>query len=69
MAMIVMRDRDVSDLVFRDLEPEPEGPRAPFAGDRAAELREKLGKLRPREPVPRVVPVRPAVDDDTSAPE
>jgi hypothetical protein len=53
-----MRERDVSDLVFRDLAPEAAGARTPIEGELEAELREQLDKLRAREPVPRVVPVR-----------
>jgi hypothetical protein len=48
--------RAVSDLVFRDLTPDPNA--APTAQNEAwqALLREELGKLRPARPAPRVVP-------------
>jgi hypothetical protein len=53
-------ERSVSDLVFRDLEPEV------LAGgseeDWEAALREELVKLRPAHPAPRVVPAGEAAD-------
>jgi hypothetical protein len=52
--------RAVSDLVFRDLTPEPIV--APLAQNEAwqAMLREELVKLRPSRPAPRVVPAAEA---------
>jgi hypothetical protein len=52
--------RAVSDLVFRDLTPEPIAP--PTAQNEAwqALLREELGKLRPARPAPRVIPAAEA---------
>jgi hypothetical protein len=52
--------RSVSDLVFRDLAPDPAV--APTEHDEAWEalLREELGKLRPRRDGPRVVPASEA---------
>jgi hypothetical protein len=50
-----MSDRSVSDLVFRDLEPD----RATTPADTEewhALLREELDKLRPSRPAPRVIP-------------
>lgn len=69
--MALMRDRNVSDLVFRDLESEAATLRTSIDAERAAELREELDKLRPRKPGPRVVPAerRDAREDDTSASE
>jgi hypothetical protein len=48
--------RAVSDLVFRDLTPEPIA--TPIDQNEAwqALLREELGKLRPSHPAPRVIP-------------
>ena len=55
-----MSDR-VSDLVFRDLESEgPLTTRPPAGQEWEAQLREELGKLRPRRPAPRVVPAADA---------
>jgi hypothetical protein len=52
--------RAVSDLVFRDLTPEPIA--APVAQNEAWQtmLREELGKLRPSRPAPRVIPAAEA---------
>jgi hypothetical protein len=48
--------RAVSDLVFRDLAPEPSAPPTARNEEWQALLREELGKLRPARPAPRVVP-------------
>jgi hypothetical protein len=63
-----MSDRTVSDLVFRDLEPEPA---ATPANDEEwqARLREELGKLRPSRPAPRVIPAAEATGPRPSATE
>jgi hypothetical protein len=52
--------RAVSDLVFRDLTPEPIA--TPIAHNEAwqALLREELDKLRPSRPAPRVIPAAEA---------
>jgi hypothetical protein len=51
----------VSDLVFRDLAAEAPGtPRSPEGREWEAQLREELGKLRPRRSGPRVVPAAEA---------
>jgi hypothetical protein len=52
--------RAVSDLVFRDLTPEPIA--TPIDQNEAwqALLREELGKLRPSHPGPRVIPAADA---------
>jgi hypothetical protein len=51
----------VSDLVFRDLAAEaPATPRSPEGQEWEAQLREELGKLRPRRSGPRVVPAAEA---------
>jgi hypothetical protein len=50
-----MSERNVSDLVFRDLEPDVPGNRA-FDDAWEASLREELEKLRPIRPAPRVIP-------------
>jgi hypothetical protein len=55
-----MIERSVSDLVFRDLEPEV--PAAGSDEDWEATLREELIKLRPAHPGPRVVPAADAAD-------
>jgi hypothetical protein len=55
-----MTERTVSDLVFRDLEPEV--PAGGSDEDREAALREALVKLRPAHPAPRVVPAAQAAD-------
>jgi hypothetical protein len=52
--------RAVSDLVFRDLAPEPIAPPAAQNEEWQALLREELGKLRPTRPAPRVVPASKA---------
>ena len=52
--------RAVSDLVFRDLTPEPGATTATQTEEWQALLREELGKLRPSRPVPRVVPAAEA---------
>ncbi len=49
-----MSDRSVSDLVFRDLEPEVAPSRTD--DEREATLREELFKLRPADSGPRVIP-------------
>ena len=48
--------RTVSDLVFRDLAPEPAATTATHNEEWQALLREELGKLRPAQPAPRVIP-------------
>jgi hypothetical protein len=55
-----MSEQTVSDLVFRDLAPEP--ATAPVERDEAWEalVREELGKLRPTRPGPRVIPASEA---------
>jgi hypothetical protein len=50
-----MSDRNVSDLVFRDFEPDAPASRH-FDDDWEASLREELEKLRPVRPGPRVIP-------------
>jgi hypothetical protein len=50
-----MSELSVSDLVFRDLDPDiPTGQ--PVNGRVEASLREELEKLRPDRPAPRVTP-------------
>jgi hypothetical protein len=49
-----MSDRSVSDLVFRDLDPEVAASRTD--DEREATLREELFKLRAAETGPRVIP-------------
>jgi hypothetical protein len=49
-----MSDRSVSDLVFRDLDPEAAASRSD--DEREATLREELFKLRPADSGPRVIP-------------
>jgi hypothetical protein len=49
-----MSERSVSDLVFRDLDPEAAADRSD--DEREATLREELGKLRAAETGPRVIP-------------
>jgi hypothetical protein len=58
---LMTEHRSVSDLVFRDLAPDPAVP--PTEHDEAWEalLREELGKLRARREGPRVVPASEAV--------
>ena len=54
-----MSDRNVSDLVFRDLD--ADAPAARTFDDRwEASLREELEKLRPIRPTPRVIPAKDA---------
>jgi hypothetical protein len=48
--------RAVSDLVFRDLTPEPIATPIDHNEAWQALLREELGKLRPSHPAPRVIP-------------
>ena len=55
-----MSERAVSDLVFRDLAPRSATPRSAEGEEWDERLREELGKLRPRGPVPRVVPAAEA---------
>ena len=50
-----MSERNVSDLVFRDLDPDTPPGRA-FDDAWEAALREELEKLRPVRPAPRVIP-------------
>jgi hypothetical protein len=50
-----MTERNVSDLVFRDLEPDAPAGRQ-FDDEWEASLREELEKLRPVRPGPRVTP-------------
>jgi hypothetical protein len=50
-----MSDRNVSDLVFRDLEQDAPASRQ-FDDEWEASLREELEKLRPVRPAPRVIP-------------
>jgi hypothetical protein len=52
--------RTVSDLVFRDLAPEPAVTTAAQNEEWQALLREELGKLRPVRTGPRVVPASEA---------
>jgi hypothetical protein len=61
--------RSVSDLVFRDLAPDPAVP--PTEHDEAWEalLREELGKLRPRSQGPRVVPAGEAARSGEPSPD
>jgi hypothetical protein len=56
-----MSDRYVSDLVFRDLDPDAPASRT-FDDDWEASLREELEKLRPVRPAPRVIPAADAGD-------
>ena len=55
-----MSEQNVSDLVFRDLAPEPAGTTAPHNDEWQELLREELGKLRPTRPAPRVIPASDA---------
>jgi hypothetical protein len=55
-----MTERSVSDLVFRDLEPEV--PAGGSDEDWEAALREELVKLRAAHPGPRVIPASEAAD-------
>ena len=52
--------RTVSDLVFRDLTPEPIATPTPQDEEWQALLREELGKLRPSRPAARVIPAAEA---------
>jgi hypothetical protein len=52
--------RAVSDLVFRDLTPEPIATPTAQNDEWQALLREELGKLRPSRPAPRVIPAADA---------
>jgi hypothetical protein len=54
-----MTERSVSDLVFRDIEPDVPAARADE--ERQEALRDELVKLRSIEPAPRVVPAAEAV--------
>jgi hypothetical protein len=58
---IPMSERNVSDLVFRDLDPDTPPGRA-FDDEWEASLREELEKLRPVRPGPRVIPAADASD-------
>jgi hypothetical protein len=51
----------VSDLVFRDLDPDTPPSRA-FDDAWEASLREELEKLRPVRPAPRVIPAADSAD-------
>lgn len=55
-----MSERAVSDLVFRDLAPRSATPRSADGEGWDERLREELSKLRPRGPLPRVVPAAEA---------
>jgi hypothetical protein len=56
-----MTDRNVSDLVFRDLAPATP-PSRDFDDAWEASLREELEKLRPVRPAPRVIPAAEGTD-------
>jgi hypothetical protein len=58
-----MSEPNVSDLVFRDLDPDSPAGR-PLDDRREASLREELEKLRPGRPAPRVIPAA----EDTNRP-
>ena len=58
---IPMSERNVSDLVFRDLDSDTPPSRA-FDDAWEASLREELEKLRPVRPAPRVIPAADATD-------
>ena len=60
-----MSEPNVSDLVFRDLDPDAPAGRA-FDDEWEASLREELEKLRPVRPAPRVIPA--ADTGDRAAP-
>ena len=62
-----MRERAVSDLVFRDLAPRSATPRSAEGDEWDERLREELGKLRPRRPALRVVPAAEAAARATDA--
>jgi hypothetical protein len=53
----------VSDLVFRDLAPEPSTHPADRDEEWEAHLREELDKLRPVRPAPRVIPATSAAKE------
>jgi hypothetical protein len=55
-----MSEQNVSDLVFRDLTPDPIATATPQNEAWQALLREELGKLRPARPAPRVIPAAEA---------
>jgi hypothetical protein len=56
-----MSDRNVSDLIFRDIEPDAPASRT-FDDEWEASLREELEKLRPVRPAPRVIPATDSGD-------
>jgi hypothetical protein len=56
-----MTERNVSDLVFRDLDRNTPSGRA-FDDAWEASLREELEKLRPVRPAPRVIPAAEDAD-------
>jgi hypothetical protein len=56
-----MSEPDVSDLVFRDFDPDTPAGRT-FDDRWEASLREELEKLRPVRPAPRVIPAADAAD-------
>jgi hypothetical protein len=63
-----MSERAVSDLIFRDLWPKAaEGSRSGEGEEWERQLREELGKLRPRRSAPRVVPAAEAAGREPSA--
>jgi hypothetical protein len=62
-----VKERAVSDLVFRDLAPRSRTPRSAEGDEWEKQLREELGKLRPRRPAPRVVPAAEAAARATDA--
>jgi hypothetical protein len=55
-----MSEQTVSDLVFRDLAPEPAATTVAQNEEWQALLREELGKLHPARPGPRVIPATEA---------
>jgi hypothetical protein len=55
-----MSEQNVSDLVFRDLTPDPIATATAQNEEWQALLREELGKLRPVRPAPRVIPAAEA---------
>ena len=56
---VPMSEPNVSDLVFRDLDPDSPAGRV-FDDAWEASLREELEKLRPVRPAPRVIPAADA---------
>jgi hypothetical protein len=58
----------VSDLVFRDIAPEPAATPAERDDEWQALLREELGKLRPPRSGPRVVPATSAAEQRLKQP-